>query len=680
LIASFKLLRKHLAFSAALTGVIACAAVTAASAQTPANEDPAVTITLTTPTTPTAEPTKPAKKPKRSADQKRREDAARFVKSRKRSKAPDQPTPAAAPQAAPVAPSLPSLDFSTVEGFSVPPFLLPIYQAAGAQYGVRWEILAAINEIETNYGRNLSVSTAGAQGWMQFMPGTWEAYGVDANRDGKKDPYNPVDAIFAAARYLKASGAETNIEGALFAYNRANWYVLDVLKRAKALAAIPSPVITALSGLVLGRMPVDSPLKARYVKSKAGFKDGVQLFAAPGAKAVATQDGKVEQIGRSKRLGNFIRLRDDYGNLYTYGLLEKVATVRAVSRQRRTFNSKRPTNPGKIEGLRSQDGKERLYAEPARPSALTDGGSQQIADQAQASKGVPSKNSQLAGVMAKPYTLKASEVQIVPLRKGSEVLAGTVLGEGIKVRGPVKPNGKPGFLWSVVQLEIQPGRGPRINPKPIVNSWKLLAASGVTVGGKKKPGQALLMSKEDLERRVLANPKLSIYPCGRQDIQAGIIDRRVLATMEFLTGKGHSLTITSLNCGHGFYTASGNVSDHSSGNAVDIAVVDGIPITGNQGAGSITDKTVRELLTLQGAMKPSQIITLMQYPGTDNTLALADHYDHIHIGFRSTGAARTTGTNRTLRSLISPDVPTGTWGRLLSRLGTLQNPSVPKSR
>ena len=78
-----------------------------------------------------------------------------------------------------------------IDKFRIPPFLLPIYQAAGIEYGVRWEVLAAINEIETDYGRNLNVSTAGAVGWMQFMPATWKQYGVDANKDGFKDPYNP---------------------------------------------------------------------------------------------------------------------------------------------------------------------------------------------------------------------------------------------------------------------------------------------------------------------------------------------------------------------------------------------------------------------------------------------------------------------------------------------------------
>src|SRR3954452_14397707 len=61
-----------------------------------------------------------------------------------------------------------------IQKFRVPIFLLPIYQAAGIQYGIRWEVLAAINEIETDYGRNLNVSTAGAVGWMQFLPSTWK--------------------------------------------------------------------------------------------------------------------------------------------------------------------------------------------------------------------------------------------------------------------------------------------------------------------------------------------------------------------------------------------------------------------------------------------------------------------------------------------------------------------------
>ena len=126
-----------------------------------------------------------------------------------------------------------------IDSFEIPPFLLPIYQAAGIQYDVPWQVLAAINEIETDYGRNLSVSTAGAVGWMQFLPSTWKRWGVDANGDGIADPYNPADAIFTAARYLQAAGASKNISQAIFAYNHAGWYVQSVLLRAQLIGGMP---------------------------------------------------------------------------------------------------------------------------------------------------------------------------------------------------------------------------------------------------------------------------------------------------------------------------------------------------------------------------------------------------------------------------------------------------------
>jgi membrane-bound lytic murein transglycosylase B len=151
-----------------------------------------------------------------------------------------------------------------IDKFRIPPFLLPIYQAAGIEYGVRWEILAAINEIETDYGRNLSTSTAGAVGWMQFMPATWRRYGVDANRDHARDPYNPVDAIFAAARYLKAAGAQTDIRRAIFAYNHADWYVDSVLMRARLIGGMPADLVGSLTGLTGGRFPVAAP--SRYAQ------------------------------------------------------------------------------------------------------------------------------------------------------------------------------------------------------------------------------------------------------------------------------------------------------------------------------------------------------------------------------------------------------------------------------
>src|SRR5947209_4616345 len=149
-----------------------------------------------------------------------------------------------------------------IDNFRIPPFLLPIYQAAGIEYDVPWQVLAGINEIESDYGRNLSTSSAGAVGWMQFLPSTWKTWGVDANGDGVADPYNPVDAIFSAARYLHAAGASKNLGQAIFSYNHAWWYVQSVELRAKLIGGMPDGLIGALTGLVQGHFPVAA--KARY--------------------------------------------------------------------------------------------------------------------------------------------------------------------------------------------------------------------------------------------------------------------------------------------------------------------------------------------------------------------------------------------------------------------------------
>lgn len=123
-----------------------------------------------------------------------------------------------------------------------PAFLIPIFKAAGRTYHIPWQVLAAINLIETDYGRDLSVSSAGAVGWMQFMPGTWRMYAVDASGTGQPDPYDPRDAIFAAARLLHDNGGAHDLRRAIFAYNHATWYVDAVLWRAAQITSGKLPL------------------------------------------------------------------------------------------------------------------------------------------------------------------------------------------------------------------------------------------------------------------------------------------------------------------------------------------------------------------------------------------------------------------------------------------------------
>jgi len=616
-----------------------------------------------------------------------------------------------------------------IEKFRIPPFLLPIYQAAGIQYGVRWEVLAAINEIETDYGRNLNVSSAGALGWMQFMPATWEMYGVDANKDGLKDPFNPVDAIFAAARYLRAAGAETDLSKAIFAYNHADWYVDSVLVRARMIGGLPSNFVGSLTGLTQARFPVHA--KARYagdlserdarkrtkkgqnaaipVESEAGRR-GIKVFSKRGAPVVAVNDGRIVKVGQSQRLGRFVQLQDVYGNVFTYAKLAKVAKTypapreRSVSREQIIKELKLPKSdpkptaaasagsnrrvkrsaPAKTRirangtpaaagpSKRSQAtpnpldqaaAKERLFAHPERAAARAAGGELQLAEASyKPAKGAPLQLS------SRDYTAK-------PLKKGARVIAGTILGRIGKTSEQTAPH---------VLFEIRPaGRGaPRIDPKPILDGWKLLESTEIYRAAGRNPffgpdaetpsiGQILLMSKEALVRQVLANPRIEIYGCGRRDVRLGAIDRRVLATLEFLAASGLKPTVTSLRCGHGFYTAGGNVSHHSSGNAVDIAAINGIPIFGHQGEGSVTEIAVQRLLTLQGTMKPDQIITLMKFKGAENTFAMGDHHDHIHVGWRPM-----YGTNSKAAKQVNAVLKPKQWIKLIDRLREIDNPTV----
>jgi transglycosylase-like protein with SLT domain/peptidase M23-like protein len=611
-----------------------------------------------------------------------------------------------------------------INKFRIPPFLLSIYQAAGIQYGVRWEVLAAINEIETDYGRNLNVSSAGAMGWMQFIPSSWKLYGVDANGDSKKDPYNPVDAVFAAARYLKAAGADQDLRKAIFAYNHADWYVDSVLMRARFIGGMPADLVGSLSGLTQGLFPIHAPSKyaddiserdatrrvarghnAALPVEASASRRGINIYAKAGSPIVAVQDGKIVKVGNTKRLGNFIQLRDVYGNTYTYAGLKKIATQVPVPKEktqskasiakelalpkadpapqgpasagRNTGKGARPAALPKVRKAATvidqnlQVAKERLFANPTRPAALASGGREQLLESESALADGTSVKSYFSGV----YGLKREDVVLKRLVPGRKVIAGTILGRIGKTSDVLAPH---------MLFEIRPaGRGaPRIDPKPILDGWKLLESTAIYRAQGKNPffgdgsqgatiGQILLMTKDALVQRVLANPRIEIYSCGRRDIEGGLIDRRALATLEFLAASGLKPTVTSLRCGHGFYTSAGNVSAHSSGNAVDIAKINGIPILGNQGAGSITDIAVRRLLTLQGTMKPAQIITLMTYEGTDNTLAMADHADHIHVGFRPQFDP-TTKAGKLAESVLKPSQ----WIKLIDRLGQIDNPTV----
>ena len=436
---------------------------------------------------------------------------------------------------------------------------------------------------------------------------------------------------------------------------------------------------------------------------------------------IAVQDGQVVQIGESPELGHFISLRDAYGNTYTYAKLGSVAELYPVlkphegagatdkaAQQAEGPDEPKPTAPasagthaeasppagegaglsalslGTPNGLESAaPGSAQTSTQPApstpAPSAsagapATDGTAPE-AGTAAGSAGASASSPSATPGEATPREFREgpNDVYLRELHEGVRVIAGTVLGH--VGDGAAAGEGTEAHMF----FQIRPaGVGaPLIDPKPILDGWvqlensSIFRAKGQTPFSTSGPsaGQVLLESKEQLEQQVLTNQDIDLYPCGRQDIQTGQIDRRVLATLEFLAVSGLKPTVSALKCGHSELTAEGNVSEHSTGDAVDISEINGIPIVGHQGPGSITDTTIRKLLTLQGSMKPHQIISLMSYPGTDNTLAKADHYNHIHVGFRPFAQASLAGS---LSSSITP----GQWIKLIARLGEIPDPTV----
>ena len=584
--------------------------------------------------------------------------------------------------------------------FPVPPFLLPIYHAAAADYGVPWQVLAAINEIETDYGRNLSVSTAGAVGWMQFLPSTWARFGVDADGDGVANPYDPVDAIFSAARYLRAAGAGGNLAGSIFAYNHATWYVNSVQLRAKLLRYLPESLVNVLTGLMQARFPIGGHL-GRYAKklpalTRVAGAPAVALTAPPGAPVIASADGRVIAIGRDKAHGRYVTIEDTYGDRFTYSQLGQIESLYPVlkpriqsasrlsraldagrfrraripaatrflasasssrSAPRPTHASARPaaqparsaTTPGFVPMA-----KERLFADPSRPASYAAGGVLQV----QSEFGASGLGSGQADYYSATVRLAAGGFALEPLRRGSVVLAGTILG---RVDRPAHGPGQ-------IAFQIRPaGASAPVDPAPIVAGWQLLgkltaghrAIAGATEAGaygSVNPwiGQLLMASRPDLQRAVLADRRVTVDSCGQSAIRAGRVDRRVLAVIEYLSYAGLSPWISGLPCPQ---PSSVRPAPDTS---FEITEIGGVPVAGHQQAGGLVDLAIRQLLALQGSLSPSQIASLRRYPWEPTAVVRRADAARIEVQFDP--------VESTALSPMSDALNTAQWKRLIRRL------------
>ena len=120
----------------------------------------------------------------------------------------------------------PGQPISVASADTVPPGQLAVMRSAAATCGLPWQVLAGIAKVESDFGRNMATSSAGAIGYGQFLPSTWAEYGAGGN------PYDFHDALPAMARDLCANGGARDLPAALYAYNHADWYVNEVLATA----------------------------------------------------------------------------------------------------------------------------------------------------------------------------------------------------------------------------------------------------------------------------------------------------------------------------------------------------------------------------------------------------------------------------------------------------------------
>jgi hypothetical protein len=138
-------------------------------------------------------------------------------------------------------------------------------------------------------------------------------------------------------------------------------------------------------------------------------------------------------------------------------------------------------------------------------------------------------------------------------------------------------------------------------------------------------------AKKAIGQRLLDDQAISIYPGGRDDIANGKVDVRVLALISYLHQAFGEVTVSCLISGHRLYARPGVISAHIYGRAVDIAALGGTSILGHQEPGGVTEQAVKDILMLPSEVMPRQVISLLGLGGP--SFPLADHYNHIHIGY-----------------------------------------------
>ena len=463
------------------------------------------------------------------------------VTARPEAQAAPEPEPdegGVAPVAPPPSFSVPLLPGSECAPSGVPAVLIPIYQRASAAYGLGPQgagVLAAINGIETAFGTNLNVSSAGAVGWMQFMPETWAGYGVDANGDGVADPNDPEDAIFAAAGYLRASGAPGDWYNAVFAYNHADWYVAEVLANAQCYGQLGNAIGGAFELTPKLKVLSCDAAKPWRKRVPAAYLDAFELAAAR------------YDLGRRGvwALAAVARLESDFGRGMSKAELRRHGALGLVGEEWKDYA---------VDG----DGDGRIRREDPADSAAT-----------------------LARLIWSRGGLNAGLFE----HNHAKWYVDAVLGEADRIEGKCE-TGTVDWALALPNAVLAPIK------------WENLTLSN------------------ELEE---------------QDLAGGAIDPRIVGLLGAIT-QSHQITISSLRSDHSMYTASGGVSNHFYGRAMDIAAVDGVSCTDTAPTAPCAELATT-LSQLPAPAMPTELIYCFDVDGPGPAFARSDHCDHVHVGY-----------------------------------------------
>lgn len=363
------------------------------------------------------------------------------------------------------------------------------------------------------------------------MPSTWDMYGVDADGDGIADPYNPRDAIFAAARYLQASGMPSDTYGAIYSYNHADWYVAEVLSNAGCYGTFDTspnlvpqlPVLNCTSGLK-GKEHIPAAYLTAFEQAAGRYEIGEKGVWALAAVA---------------------KLESNYGKGMTKAQLAGTGPLGLDATEWQRFGVD-GDNDGKID-----------HSSPADSAATL-------------ARLIWSRGDLEAGIFS---------------HNQAQWYVQAVLLEANQMDGKCKVTHA---AWPILYGSSSP---TQIN-------WSNLSVSS------------------SLEM---------------QDLRDGALDPRIMKLLATIT-QSHSLTLSATRSDHSMLTASGNVSNHYFGRAIDIAVVDGVSCT-NVSPSAPCAEVGRMMTLLPADIHPTELIYCFDLDGPGPAFALPDHCNHVHAGF-----------------------------------------------